>query len=355
MKFSSDVSLASIQAHLRSTQAKAPETEVKVLKYCDMIMPLMFETWMEVKPNQTSTITGELRTSLSEDASIMLKIVLDVMMELHDMVELTGTDTKAKYLAKNLEKFDVHLVTPFPYVQDDSSKKSPESGGAKCVYQNLSVAILYLSFIARHKPRFSKHREKVFKFIIESIDTWKPKDAEFNSLMRNFINRLFAPEMIKIFSEESKQVFHQLVKNCNVDQMTHDPKLELVCGIIEKSNTTAKDSIYSMIIPQMVKKLGTNSVIPVHLIDTITTLAKCGNKIVLENLEINIAAMIESLLTRMRFVGNLDKDESVIKCKIANLVYWIDNKETLIAIRATLKNEKLSNHIREIIDMKISC
>jgi hypothetical protein len=72
---------------------------------------------------------------------------------------------------------------------------------------------------------------------------------------------------------------------CNVDQATYDPKRELVCNIIEKSNMRSKDSIYSMIIPQMVKKFGSNEFIPVHISDTISTLVKQGNKIVFEHLE----------------------------------------------------------------------
>lgn len=308
---------------------------------------------MEVKPNQTSTISGELRTSLNLDASVMLKVVMDIMMELHDMVELASQETKTKFLAKNLEKFDQHLVTPFPYIQDDSSKKTPESGGKNCVYQNLSVGIMYLSFVQRHRQRFFKQREKIFNFVSDAIEAWKTKDQEFNTLMKNFIHRLFRSEIVKIFPDDSKRIFHQLVKHCNIDQMTHDPKLELVCSIIEKSNSISKDSIYSLIIPQMVQKIGNSPVVPIHLIDTVGVLAKQGNKIVLENLDANVVDIVENLLSRMRFVGNLHQEERLIKCKVANLVYWVNSTDILESVRRVLKSDKLSLYIKEIIDLKI--
>lgn len=349
----SNVPLTSIESHLKSTTSKSPETEVKVLKYCDMIMPLMFETWMEVKPAQTTTLTGELKTSLSHDAAIMMKVVVDIMMELHDMAEETSQDTKVKFLQKNLEKFDQYFVESFPFVQDDSSKKTPESGGAKCLYQNISVSIIYLSFVGKHKQRFFKNREKIFKFIDESIQEWKSKDQEFNNLMKNLIRRLFKPEIAKIFHEETKHVFHQLVKNCNVDQMTYDPKLELVCNIIEKSNLSSKDSIYSIIIPQMVKKLGSSDFVPIHIIDTISTLTKQGNKIVFENLESTIIRIVQNLIGKMKIIGNLDEDELRIKMKVANLVYWIENQEILKNIMNILKNDTISCYIKDIINVKL--
>lgn len=63
-------------------------------------MPLMFETWMEVKPAQTTTLTGELKTFLTHDAAIMKKFVVDIMMKLHNMAEETSQDTKVKFLQK---------------------------------------------------------------------------------------------------------------------------------------------------------------------------------------------------------------------------------------------------------------
>lgn len=148
------IPLASIESHLKVTNAKQVPADVKITKYVDMIMPLMFETWMELKPTQSKTIDGSPCSSISFDSSIMLKIVMEIIMELYQMVEDTGEDAKQKFMKKYQERFELHFVSYFPYTQDDASKKTPESGGPRCVYQNISIAILFLTFTSRHRQRF---------------------------------------------------------------------------------------------------------------------------------------------------------------------------------------------------------
>lgn len=312
-------------------------------------MPLMFETWMELKPTQSKTIDGEMCSSMPLDNSVMLRIVMDIIMELYQMVEETSDEAKQKFLKKNQEKFEQHLVASFPYTQDDASKKTPESGGGKCLYQNISIAILFLTFTAKHRQQFWKHREKVFKFFEECVINWKGKDQELNRLMKKFIRLLFTKEMRSIFVTESKQIFTQLIKKCNIDQSSYDPKLALVCEIIESGK---KDSIYAELVPQMVAVLSQREFVPVHIIRTVSTLAKQGNQIVFENLEKTIVEIVKNLLGPMKISGNFTSDAIPWKMEIANLIYWVESKEVLEAIKSELKSDAISAYIKDIVDMK---
>lgn len=319
-----------------------------------MIMPLMFETWMELKPTQSKTIEGGICSSLSHDVSIMMKIVMDIIMELYQMVEDTSDDAKWKFMKKYQEKFELHLVSNFPYTQDDSSLKTQESGGGKCLYQNVSVAILYVHFTSRHKQRFWKHSERIFAFIEECIANWKPKDQELNRLMKKFIRVLFTPAMRSVFSAEAKQVFTQLIKKCNVDQSSYDPKLALVCEIIETSQGSRKDTTYAELVPQMVEVLSQREFVPVHIIKTVSILAKQGNAIVFEQLDKTILDIVKGLLGSTKISGSFNSDPTRWKMEIANLIFWVNDPEILRSIESQLKSDPISGYIKDIVTVKLN-
>lgn len=351
--FYNQTPISSIESHLKATTAKTVGSDVKIAKYVDMIMPLMFETWMELKPSQTKTIDGETCSSVSHDNSIMLKVVMEIIMELFQMVEDTSDDAKQKFMKKYQEKLELHIVSTFPYTQDDSSKKTPESGGGKCLYQNLSIAILFIIFTSKHRQRFWKHRERIFAFIGDCISYWKPKDQVFNKLMKRFIRMLFTTELQSVFPNESKQIFSQLIRKCNVDQSSYDPKLALVCEIIESSTGAKKDSVYGELVPQMVQVLSQREIVPVHIIRTVSTLAKQGNPTVHDHLEKSMIDIVKKLLGSMKISGNFNTDANRWKMEIANLVYWVNTHDTIQEIGKQLREDAISNYIKDIVNVKL--
>lgn len=351
--FYNPIPLSTIENHLKVTALKQTANDVRILKYVDMIMPLMFETWMELKPTQSKTIDGANCSSVSHDTSIMLKIVMDTIMELYQMVEDASDEAKSRFLKKYQERFELQLVANYPYTQDDHSQKTPESGGGKCVYQNVSIAILFLMFSSKHRQRFWKHREAIFAFVEQCIVNWKPKDQEFNRLMKKFIRLLFTSELRAIFANESRQIFSQLIKKCNVDQSSYDPKLALVCEIIETSGGNKKDSIYAELVPQMVQVFSQKDFVPVHIIKTVSTLAKQGNRIVYGNLEKTIVEIIKNLLGTLKISGSFTSNSNRWKLEIANLIFWVNDQAALQSVKELLKNDPISNHIRDIVEMKL--
>lgn len=351
--FYNHIPLSLIENHLKVTTAKPVASDTKILKYADMIMPLMFETWMELKPKQSKSLDGTVCSLVSHDNSIMLKIVMEIIMELHEMIDDTNQDAKLKFFKKYQEKFELHFVANFPYTQEDSSKKTPESGGAKCVYQNLSIAFLYIVFTLKHKQRFWKHRERIFSFVEDCVINWKIKDQEFNRLMKKLIRILFTKETCSTFSTESKQVFNQLIRKCNVDQSSYDPKLALVCEIIETSEVY-KDSLQGDLVPQMVKVLSQREFVPIHVIRTVSTLAKQGNQVVFEQLEKTVIDIVKHLLGPMKISGSFNTDPLQWKREIANLIYWIKGEDVLHSIIGELKNDSISGYIRDIVDIKLN-
>lgn len=169
--------------------------------------------------------------------------------------------------------------------------------------------------------------------------------------MKKFIRALFTREIRSIFVNESQQIFKQLIKKCNIDQSSYDPKLALVCEIIENSK---KDSIYAELVPQMVQVLSTREFVPVHIIRTVSTLAKQGNQIVFDNLEKTLVEIVKNLLGTMKISGNFTSDSNRWKMEISNLIFWVNSKDVLENVKNELKADELSKYIRDIVDIKLN-
>jgi len=348
--FCHDITLASIESQNKIQMTlKGSESSERISKCIDMIMPLMFESWMEMKPADAKSNLS----SISQESSEMLKIIMDIIMELYGMSEKTAGDAKNKFVSKYQEKFEQYLLVNFPYIQDDASTKTQESGGGRCLYQNLNLAILYLTFTQRHRQRFWKHREKVFKFVEDCIVGWKAKDHEFNVLMKKFIRAAFAKDIQKLFASETISVFHQLIRKCNVDQSSYDPKLALVCEIIEGSDGSGlkKDSTYMELIPQMVQVIGQKEFVPAHIIKTVAALAKQGNPTVHECLSMAIVDIVKNLQGPLKVSGSLG-DMEKWKREVANLVYWVNDIKTLQNMEIGTKG--ISSYVADIVRMKLS-
>ncbi|XP_070504203.1 testis-expressed protein 10 [Chironomus tepperi] len=325
----------------------------QIARYVHMIMPLMFETWMELKPTNETTHVG----SIPQESAQMLKLIMDIQLELFSMIE-RNINLKQQFLKKYQDSFDKQILSNFPYVQnDDGSKRTQENGGERCIYQNLPIAFMFFQFSLKNQQRFSKYREKCFDFIEESILSWRNKDQEFNFLIKKLIRTLFSTESQKIFVNDSKRIFLALVRKCNVDQTTYDPKLALVCEIFEKNQDMKQGDSDSNLLSQMVSVLAEKEFVPVYLIKTMTLLCKKGNKTIIEEIEKHALKIVRNLQKRLKISGNhLDNvDNNRWKMEIANLLCWIEDKDVLMKLNELPKSDNiLSVKIDQLISMKLS-
>jgi len=329
------------------------ESTDQIAKYVHMIMPLMFETWMELKPTNETTHVG----SIPQESAQMLKLIMDIQIELFNMIE-GNVNLKQQFLKKYQDSFDRQILSNFPYAQnDDGTKRTQENGGERCIYQNLSIAFMFFQFSMKNQQRFSKYREKCFDFIEESILSWRNKDQEFNFLIKKLIRTIFSQESQKIFVNDSKRIFIALVRKCNVDQTSYDPKLALVCEIFEKNQEMKQCDSDNSLLSQMVQVLAEKQFVPVYLIKTMTLLCKKGNKTIIEGIEKNALSIVNNLQKRLKISGNHIEsiDSNRWKMEIANLIYWINDKEILLKLSKLPKSDDIvSLKIDQLIAMKLS-
>lgn len=103
----------------------------------------------------------------------------------------------------------------------------------------------------------------------------------------------------------------------------------------------------------MVRVLSEREYIPIHIIKTITTMAKQGNSSVVDVLSENIVDILNNLQKSMKIAGNQINKIHWQK-EIANLVYWINDKDVLLKISSLNKDKsEICYYIQDIVEMKL--
>lgn len=104
----------------------------RIQKYVELLMPLLFETWMEVRPaklnaTQASADFDEDDIFISNDAAFSLKIILEIIDQLLELVHMynqnvTNDDLLESFRKKYGQEFCNQFLRGFPYHQGDGFK-----------------------------------------------------------------------------------------------------------------------------------------------------------------------------------------------------------------------------------------
>lgn len=101
----------------------------KVQKYVEHLMPLLFETWMEVRPaklNSTKSTTDfdDENLCISNEAAFTLKTTVEIIEQLLEMIQMCDQDVNNDDLIKWFrrkysQEFSNQFLIGFPYQQID--------------------------------------------------------------------------------------------------------------------------------------------------------------------------------------------------------------------------------------------
>lgn len=87
----------------------------KIQNYAEMIVPLLFETWLEMKPSEDQN--SKSSSLISNEAAYMLKIIMDIMIQLWSMIERNEVN-RNWFIETYSESFSNYLLGKFPYFQN---------------------------------------------------------------------------------------------------------------------------------------------------------------------------------------------------------------------------------------------
>lgn len=104
----------------------------KIRKYAELLMPLLFETWMEVRPTTLNSANSSNDFDndgvyLTNEAASTLKTIAEIIEQLIEMIQLfdesvNNDDTIDWYRRKYGQEFVDLFLAGFPYHQGDGFK-----------------------------------------------------------------------------------------------------------------------------------------------------------------------------------------------------------------------------------------
>uniref|UniRef100_A0A2H1V7T9 SFRICE_014571 n=1 Tax=Spodoptera frugiperda TaxID=7108 RepID=A0A2H1V7T9_SPOFR len=190
----------------KNLQETVPLDEVeKFREYTDTLMPLLFETWLEVCPNISSE--KNIETVVSEDAAALLNHTLDVISLIwslvkHFNIKSPSSNIQNTFSQKYRKPYLQHFVNAFPYVTNIRTKQRNVSSSEfentitdpKLVAQNLVICELFILL----NPNINvKNQNKdvlsVLKYIEKTFN--KNTQAEINDIIIKILHTIFSNEV----------------------------------------------------------------------------------------------------------------------------------------------------------------
>lgn len=188
----------------RNTQEAVPIDEVEKFKvYVETLMPLLFETWLEVCPPVNSE--KNMETVVSEDAASLLKHILDVVSLIwslikHFNLKNPSSNIQNEFSQKYRQPYLQYFVNPFPYVTTIRSKQRNVSNtpfenlitDPKLVEQNLEICHLFIVL----NPHINvKNQHKEIQCIL------------------NYIEKIFSQNTSENINDVIVKILHTLFSN----------------------------------------------------------------------------------------------------------------------------------------------
>ncbi|XP_028161506.1 testis-expressed protein 10 homolog [Ostrinia furnacalis] len=350
----------------KNSQDVAPLDEVENFKhYVNTLMPLLYETWLEVCPKTSSGMNIE--TVINEDAAALLKHSLDVISLLFDLVQYQAiknpsSDIGSIFNQKYKQSFSQHFVTSFPYVTNMrmKHKKSDDSvfedliTDPKLVQENLKICHLYIKLNSNvNVKNQAKEINSVLNYL-EKAFSHTAQDDTISTII-NVLDTIFSKQnnwtkgstvMIPIFQKIIREYFNE-----NIDNSFKQKIFSLLCKIA--LNDWLKDFHTSESFERWLKNLPNillEKSVTTQTVNILQIFAVRNNDIFCKVTKPNLTKIIQNLPKIV--ISDADNDTSIY-FKLFSLLYWIkswDGKSLNLLEQQLLDNEYKSDHGKYIFD-----
>lgn len=186
-----------------NTKEKSVDAD-ELIKYISVLMPLMFDSWIEVCPEEKITKVSEM--IISNEASYLLKhivVIIQLIIEYIDIIDNDGHLNIKTWFQRSFQSvFIKNLFSKFPYTKMKTIEKfrkrqedfSELEMSEKCLEQNLAICQIYTWFtsVTRTFSTIHKLDKKYCKYVVdyvnERITNWASSDnlalPQLNKLLR---------------------------------------------------------------------------------------------------------------------------------------------------------------------------
>lgn len=345
-----------------SSVTTADEKEV-LQSYVTTLLPLLFETWVEVAPAGY----GDDDNSLGEENAALLQCIIGIMCYMWkylrnwEVAQLENETLTLLFRQQSATDFRQHLMSGFPYSINklpSSDKRErrehrrnmqlltksgvPAATDADCVQQNLGLCYLACCLL---QPADSDVSEAVLHYVTNCLESHTVDDAELLPVLRELLlgeAKVWSgvPELLNVIIS----VIRRRAKLIHV-----------LCELLSRSEISYWHSCTSFqnwigLLPDELCKEN----VPYKVVQAVHQLLSQKNILLLEQLCHKIHKIIDNLAD-VTITGT----DNVLEAKkyLGNSVYWIMKHDRRVAniIQEHIQNDKLNKelkiHIAQIIEL----
>ncbi|KAM7348786.1 testis-expressed protein 10 [Cochliomyia hominivorax] len=347
--------------------------------YVEHLMPLLLESWLEVRPHQTSG-TSSIETLLTLDAATTLKIVLEIIENLWTLIEIyekqvNNHDLSIWYKDQYADVFAANfLQDSYPYQQmtfeenDGYLKKKQKKSSAElsphCFQQNITIAYLMCRFYSNTLEQQSSRFNAVLNYLKTIINSVSAKNS--SDYLRSLVLALRALlfdnglMLLNLHKDTTKDLLTCCIKaflNNKFGELGIASKmLILLCEIVQDPALfNAYDSEEFSQFLEYLPKLLLNPTINEACLVAMGKLGKQQNTIFLNGLKSILSEVVGNLQT-IQVAGAINVFEG--KKHIINLFYWLnpqssiskdDLEKLLNNVESNVKDKRISGYCQYIL------
>lgn len=349
----------------KSSQNSLSDEVEKFQSYVNTLMPLMFDIWLEVRPN----VKGDknIETVINEDAAILLQHVLEVISMLWKLVEYFNKKYPSSliqnsFIQKYKSLFTQHFVNAFPYVTN-VRLRLPKTDlpfettitDPKLITENLEICYLYITI----NPNLNiKNNQKDVIAIFNYIEN------NFSSNSHDSMLEVAIRIMHKIISEEvstnwtkSLNIVESLFKKiiwtyCSDSSSSYlkQQMFTLLCKIYLNSNLVNFHSSEAFLYwLQILPDVLLDSTISSDTIDILHRLAVSNNK----SFNNVVKPKLTNIITNLPKITVSDLKQNNAYYKLFSILYWIiswDIESFELLEKQIINNEYKSDYGSYILD-----
>lgn len=206
----------------------------ELMKYIELLMPLIFDSWIEVCPDEKHTDNSALL--ISTETSELLKSIVEIIQLITECIDILHTecDVNMKFWFKSnfQNNYVKNLLSKFPYGKLGITRRyvpsvrkgkrqadfSVDESQDSCLEYNLGLCQIYVWFTSIHSndktvARLNKnHCTSVIKYLNRTIKFIFKISVSISSLEINFLLFFFCTEKLENWSSVNNAVLPLLTK-----------------------------------------------------------------------------------------------------------------------------------------------
>ncbi|XP_053598760.1 testis-expressed protein 10 homolog [Microplitis demolitor] len=319
------------------------------IKYIYTLVPLIFESWIEVRPQETCDENISLISHETKDFLKAITSIIKLIIEFIDIVEPKIEENISKeFSSKFIHNLSKYLITSFPYsfkaIQVVDSKKNnskrqndfetviSHTHNKNCLEENLELCYIYMWMVCNSNGRNNKVNEeckvncrKIIKFVDDSLNNWSTDTSTVSQLVK--LVRIIFLNCSKFLYKSGinlERTLQATIAASLKDTTQVNMKLFKIFGdiLLDQFNELHKNDSFKKFIMSLPDLLLKESIHD-DIIKMINHVVLKYREYLRDGLEKNQTSILDNAKT-IKIIGSHNESDS--RLMICNLFYFIDGQ-----------------------------